>query len=145
MIRYCVGFLFDGPGNFVALIKKNRPKWQAGLLNGVGGHVEDGEDEHDAMAREFLEEAGVDIPAERWRLFCVLNGKTPETGEPIVVHCFTARREANLKSLTDEPVAWYSTAVAHDGSCIPNLAWLIPMANDPNNQALNAVVDGVAR
>src|SRR5690349_13991679 len=39
---YALGFLFDGTGR-VVLIRKRRPAWQAGLLNGVGGKVEPGE------------------------------------------------------------------------------------------------------
>ena len=40
------------------VIKKERPVWQAGLLNAIGGHVEKGEYPVEAMQREFLEETG---------------------------------------------------------------------------------------
>ena len=62
MQEYVVGFLFDedarryhktGHGN-VVLIEKNRPAWQAGRLNGVGGHIEIGETPDEAISREFL-------------------------------------------------------------------------------------------
>lgn len=42
---YVAGFLF-GPmprHNYVALIRKNKPDWQKGKLNGIGGKVEAGE------------------------------------------------------------------------------------------------------
>jgi hypothetical protein len=39
VVEYVVGFAFDTDGR-VALIRKNRPEWQAGRLNGIGGHVE---------------------------------------------------------------------------------------------------------
>jgi 8-oxo-dGTP diphosphatase len=42
MNKYVVGFLFNSDTNKVCLIKKNRPQWQKGRLNGVGGHIEDG-------------------------------------------------------------------------------------------------------
>lgn len=40
---YTLGFLFDYGQLNVALIRKTKPKWQAGLLNGIGGHVEENE------------------------------------------------------------------------------------------------------
>ena len=37
--HYSVGFLFNDTKTKVCLIKKNRPTWQEGFLNGVGGHL----------------------------------------------------------------------------------------------------------
>lgn len=54
--RYVLGFLFSEDGSRVLLIWKNRPAWQAGKLNGIGGKIEDGEQPLDAMKREFVEE-----------------------------------------------------------------------------------------
>lgn len=51
-----VGFAFDDKLLNVALIKKKKPEWQKGYLNGVGGKVKDGEGYHEAMTREFEEE-----------------------------------------------------------------------------------------
>src|SRR3954468_16263227 len=50
----------------VLLIRKRRPQWQAGKLNGVGGKIEptDPTPLH-AMTREFREEAGVAV--ESWQ------------------------------------------------------------------------------
>jgi 8-oxo-dGTP diphosphatase len=58
-MKTCVaGFLFLR-NNEVVLIKKDKPEWQKGLLNGVGGHVEetDASPLH-AMRREWKEETG---------------------------------------------------------------------------------------
>ena len=38
--EYVVGFAFDKKRENVALIQKNRPPWQKGKLNGIGGHIE---------------------------------------------------------------------------------------------------------
>lgn len=140
MKKYVLGFLFDGAGS-VVLIKKNRPAWQAGLLNGPGGHIKDGEMPKDAMVREFMEETGVDVPAEKWRFFAILNGQTDGDGEDFEVHCFTCRRTANLKQMTDEAVNWYSVNAAGDPSLVPGLSWLIPMANDMNSPRMFVVAD----
>ncbi len=45
MKGYVLGFAFDEDYEWVALIKKNRPQWQAGKLNGVGGKIEPNETE----------------------------------------------------------------------------------------------------
>jgi 8-oxo-dGTP pyrophosphatase MutT (NUDIX family) len=45
-----LGFVFNRDFSEVALILRNRPKWQAGHYNGIGGHIEDGENPYDAMA-----------------------------------------------------------------------------------------------
>ena len=42
MERMVVGFAFTEDRRSVILIRKNRPEWQAGRLNGVGGHIEPG-------------------------------------------------------------------------------------------------------
>jgi len=68
--KYVVGYLFDEDLEHVLLIRKKRPDWQAGKLNGVGGRIEHGEMEYEAMAREFEEEAGMRLFG--WSEFCVL-------------------------------------------------------------------------
>ena len=57
MKSYVLGFCFSSDHSKVVLIEKNRPDWQAGRLNGIGGHVEEGETPFEAMRREFREEA----------------------------------------------------------------------------------------
>lgn len=59
MINYVVGFVFDEYNKRVLLIKKNRPEWQVGKYNGVGGKVEDNETPYEAMVRECEEECGL--------------------------------------------------------------------------------------
>ena len=82
MRKFVLGFLFDGNGN-VALIEKNRPEWQKGRLNGVGGQIEKGESPSQAIVREFQEEAGPEIS---WRQFCVLKG------DGYRLYCFTSKK-----------------------------------------------------
>ncbi len=123
---YVVGFLFDPEETQVVLIRKNRPEWQKGKLNGVGGKVEPGEAPMNAMSREFKEEAGVDIPATDWRCFVSMEYRGT------MIYFYTARRECEVRTMTDEKVDWHIIEVAHDdcGSLktLPNLKWLIPLA-----------------
>src|ERR1700675_3013232 len=61
--KYVVGFILDPTLSKVVLIRKMKPEWQNGLLNGVGGKVGDtipGETPQQAINREFKEEAGVE-------------------------------------------------------------------------------------
>ena len=48
-----LGFIFDATLEQVLLVHKNRPTWQAGRINGVGGKVEDGETPEVALIREL--------------------------------------------------------------------------------------------
>ena len=66
MKKFVVGFAFDNTLSNVVMIRKNRPEWQKGSLNGVGGHIEDGEIAIEAMAREFREETGVYTALSAW-------------------------------------------------------------------------------
>ena len=54
--QYEVGFEFTASNDLVLLIRKNRPEWQKGKLNGIGGHIKVGETPLEAMRREFEEE-----------------------------------------------------------------------------------------
>ena len=40
-IKYVTGFLFSPDKKSVVLINKNRPAFQVGKLNGVGGKIEE--------------------------------------------------------------------------------------------------------
>lgn len=123
MKRYVDGFLFDKEGDWVALIKKNRPEWQAGKLNGIGGKVEPGELAEEAMPREFVEETG--RMTSGWKQFLVLH----ESNGDIVhfFYLFSSDDIYGLESTTDEFVSTYPTHVDLP-NVLPNLRWLIPMA-----------------
>ncbi len=67
--EYVVGYCFSHDFSMVALIKKLKPAWQKGKLNGVGGKLEPGESPREAMAREFNEEAGITTSPDWWLHF----------------------------------------------------------------------------
>jgi len=119
--RYVAGFLFEN--NQVALIRKLRPAWQKGRLNGIGGHIEQGESPEAAIVREFEEETGYKTSITQWWPFCVLSGKD------WVVHFFSSYGKLDeLKSTTDEEVVVLPVGQVSVVNAIPNLTWLIPMA-----------------
>jgi 8-oxo-dGTP pyrophosphatase MutT (NUDIX family) len=129
--KYTVGFLFRNQDTEVALIRKRKPIWQRGLLNGIGGHVEDGETPLECQKREFSEEA--DAIVDDWREFCVLNVKDA------VVHFFVSRQPALIRSKTSETVGWYPVTDLVRARTLENLRWLIPMALDKDR--IHAVVE----
>lgn len=118
-----VGFLFGPTGKAVALVRKERPEWQKGMLNGVGGKVRQGETPYAAMVREFHEETGVHLETG-WRRFAVI--AIPDGR----IFCFLNRSSQVYKvaTQTDEHVDVYSAKNFHKHVCVPDLMWLIPMA-----------------
>lgn len=131
MKRYVLGFCFGPSFKTVVLIKKKtRPAWQVGRLNGLGGHIEDGETPHEAMAREFNEEAAFEDKLE-WVQFGLLHGDGWE------VHLFHAHNKtiSHPYNLSDE-----GEVSEHHLDCVlgketskgarplPDLRYLIPMA-----------------
>jgi len=122
--KYVVGFAFSPDLKRVVLIRKNRPEWQRGKLNGVGGHLEVGETPHRAMAREFLEETGTEIAASDWMYLVTLD--FPEA----VLHVFftVSERVDTVQTVESEEVVVVNPRDIDNLKCISNLKWLIPMA-----------------
>jgi len=127
------GFLFTG--KMVLLVKKTRQSWQAGLLNGVGGVIEDSETPIEAMVREFREETGVLIPSIDWCHFA-----TEQEPFGAWVYFFTAKL-LNARSNFDWPetndvgeqLQWGHVVdlFRTRNRMIGNLTYLIAMAMDP--------------
>ena len=102
--RYVVGFVFCQEA--VLLIRKARPKWQAGKLNGVGGKIEPGELPLAAMVRECREESGLEIPPHAWNTLGIVEAANKDWQ----VTFFSAEHTGPLDNLTaceDEPVKWF--------------------------------------
>lgn len=123
--KYVVGFMLDPTLSKVVLIRKAKPTWQAGMINGVGGKVGDNipdETPEDAINREFMEEAGVDGLA--WTKFMRL--ETPRSE----IHFFrTIGNVYKATTKTDEEVGVYDIHDVMDRcDTIPNIRWCIQMA-----------------
>jgi 8-oxo-dGTP diphosphatase len=132
MQKYVLGFAFNSLGEQVALILKNRPVWQAGKLNGIGGKIEHEEPMHAAMVREFREETGVTTEDADWTLYAILSGAE------FVVYTFRCRlddkRFGQVHSCTDEDVLVLpldAPEIRKYG--ISNIPWLIAAACDPDS------------
>ncbi|MEG3175831.1 NUDIX domain-containing protein [Sphingomonas sp. RB3P16] len=122
---YVAGFLFSADRNWLALIRKQKPKWQVGKLNGIGGKIEPGETPLAAMIREFAEEGGVVVTG--WQPVAVL------TGSDFIVHFFAAFSDVidSVMSMEAEQIEIRKTNVhLRDPMLMANLGCLIPLALD---------------
>lgn len=134
--EFVLGFCFDKSRQCVVLIRKARPQWMAGLLNGIGGKLEPGEDPVQAMAREFEEETGVATYPALWDQFLVM---TEHPARGVLHEIYVFRYWSDLTAVqmpvffdcspTDEPIEVHALKYLREArGCLPNLSWLLPMA-----------------
>lgn len=120
--RYVLGFLFNENLARVVLVRKKRPEWQRGLLNGVGGKIEECEAPLDAMIRECREEAGMEV--SDWLHYCSMM----HSESHIYIFVASISDVCNAVSTTDEEVVISNTNDMR--LVVPNLIWLVPMAKE---------------
>lgn len=104
MKKYTLAFIFNHDLKKVLLIRKNKPVEQAGLLNGVGGKMEDFDQTFlDCIKREVEEETGLVLEKDDF-----INIGNLTDNEYYIVEIFTAKIEDNLinsfEKMTDEDV-----------------------------------------
>lgn len=132
MKEYCLGFAFPSieiAYEEVVLVRKNKPVFQNGRLNGVGGKVEGRrggftETGLEAMCREFKEETGVSTEESDWKHVCtfIFEGDNH-------IHVFAANhcRFANCKTTEDEEIVIRRVSSLWSERKMENVPWLIPM------------------
>lgn len=153
---YVVGFMREALSDRVMMVRKAKPIWQAGLLNGVGGKVDhkvtikpSGPEELgysqdterletplEAMVREFFEETGIDTNPNEWRLVLYMNDPRDfYTGkEGGTVYWFAATRRFLPKlpaRVLDSGEELLTVRIPDLGARTDVLAspkWVIPMA-----------------
>jgi 8-oxo-dGTP diphosphatase len=128
MIFYVLGFAFYG--DEVLLIRKNRPLWQQGKLNGIGGKIEEIDaNPWAAMQREFKEECGLTV--SDWKHYVTL-GDVDGSAWKMVVFTTELNDIHSLHSATDEVVGLYSVEdiITSKEEIMSNLPWLITLAKD---------------
>ena len=127
---YVVGLMFDETKKRVALIRKIKPQWQAGKLNGCGGSLEDFDpDSHSGMIREWEEETGMKTSVNEWSLFLTMRN----IGKAWNVFCFFAIGDVDaLKSMEDEKIEIVdiSEIIIARPDMVPNLCWMVGLALD---------------
>lgn len=123
-VNYVAAFALDENNN-ILFIRKNRPDWQRGYLNGVGGKINFAETAREAMSREFLEETGIAIDKHSWIYVCELinnngNGK---------VSFFTIKVPTiDYKNQTDEQLELINYEVMAQFNLLPNIKVLVELS-----------------
>lgn len=126
MKKFTVGFVFAAGFGKVLLVHKEKPEWQKGLMNGVGGKYEPGESAEECVSREVEEESGLMISPELWRY--VGKMKT-ETWCVDVLAVIWDGDLAEARKCDYEEVEWVSTKeLPHN--VISNIPWLVAMCRD---------------
>jgi 8-oxo-dGTP diphosphatase len=132
MTEYVVGFLFSADFERVVLIRKKRPKWQRGQLNGVGGKLEDGESVYKAIARECREECGLRVSAKRWRCYLKMEGVNLDNKPFRVFFMAAVGNPAKATATTDEAieVVYVRDISPLRSDLVENVCWTIALAID---------------
>ena len=133
---YVVALCSDPATGQILLLRKRRPAWQAGLLNGPGGKVEAGETPAEAAVRELAEETTIALGVDDLDHLCTLAGDSDGTGGTFQVDFFRAFCPADqLTAAAGNPPTDEQLEVHHvddlPASMHANLRWLVPLAADP--------------
>ncbi|MBI4120506.1 MAG: NUDIX domain-containing protein [Parcubacteria group bacterium] len=124
MKKHTLGFIFDPSLSKILLVQKQRPEWQKGKCNGIGGKIELGERSLDCIVRETHEETGLKINAEEW--VYVGEIKSKEWNVDIYTTIYKGET-SDATTITDEQIGWFETNNL-PLNVIGNLKWLIPQA-----------------
>lgn len=140
-INYSLGFVLSEEKSLVILILKEKPDWQRGKFNGIGGKIEKGETALVGFIREFHEEAGVLLPKEKVDKFCEMHFKD------CIVHVFRVFDYGAFhltKTMTNEAIYHLEVdKILGTERIIFNLNWLIPMAMETSIKNVIVIHDGV--
>lgn len=120
--------MVDPDRNEVLLIQKNRPAFQVGKWNGIGGKLELFESPLKAMVREFREETGIETEPHQWTPtielcgddFCVTYFRSFVTEIP------------TFQQMTDEVVAVHHLSTLSTLDTLGNLKWILPLSLQVN-------------
>lgn len=130
MLGMVTGFMFSPDLKNVAVIQKNRPAWQAGKFNGVGGKVESNEIPIDAMVREFWEETGVATSTLDWQLRIIMRRGDGPKAFCLNIYSCVSPQVFDVATVTDEKVEIMPVAELLNHPVIPNMRWVLPLVMD---------------
>lgn len=130
MKKFSLGFIFDKTLEKVLLIHKNRPVWQAGKINGIGGKIESNEDCLECIVRETEEESGLKTAPQAWHQVATMQGADWEIA---VFYCIYNGAKDDAVMNEDQPVEWFAVNNLPE-NVLYNLRWLIPLCIDAEKQ-----------
>ena len=123
MDKFVVGFAYNLKSDKVLLIEKNKPEWQKGCLNGVGGKIEEYETPLKAMSRECREETGLDL---KWLEKGIMRGLNTD-GKKFICFIFYSYSDDIFKyqRMEDEEIHVIDVTQITYKKIIPNILFLI--------------------
>lgn len=136
MISYVTGFMYSPDGSQVVLINKNKPEWQKGKFNGVGGKIEAEESANHAIAREFFEETGVITKSSDWQCFLILTNSNNYR----VYMFYTYSEKFNQVKTVEKEIVSLHSVYQLPINIISNLSWLIPLSQDQKIKFNNPIM-----
>ena len=134
-MNYSCGLVFNQDNSKLAMIKKNRPWWQRGKYNGVGGKLEIIETYNECMIRETKEEIGIDTNEKEWAFL----GRLKINDSDIMFFAIFGIDFYTLKQITDEEIHIFKVKdifnIKSDvyNLIMPNIRTAIGLALDKKN------------
>jgi 8-oxo-dGTP pyrophosphatase MutT (NUDIX family) len=122
--RYTVTFLFSPEFELVWLIEKQKPDWQKGCLNGIGGKIEYGESAICCAIRELSEEAGINVSSDDLVEIGRMEGENND-GSKFEVYIYAGRTELVLTTQEEEKIGLYRVDEIKKHRHIENVPMLI--------------------
>lgn len=126
MNTFTLGLIFNSTMDKVLLMHKNRPDWQRGRVNGVGGTIEPNETSAACIVREVEEETTLATSEVDWKFVANLSGHHWSMDVYALVH---KGSENDITTCTDERVEWFDVVDLPE-NILSNLSWLVPLAID---------------
>ena len=125
-------FLLDG--NDVLLVRRpQRAHLFAGFYNGVGGHIERGEDVLSSAMREVREETGLEMARLSLRgVYSIARSQYRDSGEAegepgALVFIFVGHTDERQVQASDEgELVWVALEQLHEVDLVPDLHELLP-------------------
>jgi 8-oxo-dGTP diphosphatase len=122
--KFTLGFIFNPELTKVLLVHKEKPEWQKGKINGIGGKYEDGETAEQCISRETFEESTLRIPSNEWTYVGTVHQERGDFG--VLAATYAGPPQDAVKNDYEE-IEWFKVGKL-PANVIPNLQWLVPLA-----------------
>jgi 8-oxo-dGTP diphosphatase len=119
-----ISFIFYQDQVLLIQVAEGRGAW-SGQYNGVGGHIERGEDPLSSARRELKEETGV-VPDQLHFCGHILIDTGKETGIGLFVFGGSIQHPAPLKSTIEGTPQWLNPDELKEVHLVEDLHWLLP-------------------